>query len=909
MFLQLQTQRRLLLFLKNQFLVIIRIKRNWIAQLYVFFLSIMIFRAKEPYIIIILMPWLLSKKQSLAIILGTIFVFALFWSSIIYTEEKNLKNLNISDTDVVMSESSEISDNRIKPSINKDQEQSHNNESKINAEPSRQYPIKSLILSPIANITNKIKCSPPLSGYTKHQSSQRYKYENRQLSCFNDPFEVFRIENNTLRMDCKGLQPAQYSLANSPESDIIGDVKYAASWKSYISPVDIGNSEFGFAKCGPSKKQGWLHNRFSPSASLRAQEMKDTIINKLNLKNRPKPLTVLVLLVDAVSRQHFYRTMNKTVDLLYNLNAESSDLYTVFDFFNGNSHGENTLPNLVPLLYGHTYQEHLLKTQSLSLKKADDAEKYSKIQEEIIWKHYEKYGFVTMFGWETRWDYFAEIGGRKVLCDHTAASFWRGAVEIAAYTDFIEKQRCIGNYHSHQYLLNYTKEFIQNYLEHNKFGYLHFVSGHEVTGSVVQMLDSDLSKFLAETIDSHRENDEDFAIFLVSDHGLHMGSWDRFQEGIIENLSPFTFLITNNNFLSKIGPNTRDILLSNTQRLISKFDLHLTLKHLAAAPYEDATEYSDWKKDVKISSPVSLLIEEISENRTCQDIGVPLYWCTCLEYNNVEIKDINALALHIANQTIFTINKKIQNDKADEFCLGVSLGEILKAEEETKESENYPGKLYKVTISIKEREGIIFSAFAYVADFIRDKKIDAETEIYPLSQFENFNVQIQKVIRVDETDHFCCAFSEFVGAKCSFCVCKYLETFEIDKGMSAKKKQTFDKLKRSVTIAIGNTNRTCVETCEETKKKCEEWGLPIGNKLDLLKEPWRSQSASLVYKDGGYLDFKSLRVDKKINGALPGLIYENKTYIFSEADQEKLACDVRDPIIMPICPCTLYSYN
>ncbi|CAG9325546.1 unnamed protein product [Blepharisma stoltei] len=852
------------------------------------------------------MDWLKNRKKSMGVILGLLFATSFFWVVIVYSEEAGFDDSTNSNDHLLFKDSKEDIDNRWKISHHMINDTNSTSDNQTN----QLFVIESQVLASDIYIFDKnIKCYPQNLGYTKSQSDSRFKYQNRALKCSSGD-ELFSMENNTLYINCLSFGPAQYSLGNSPENEIIGNVKYLPEWKSYSSPVDIGDREFGFIKCGRDKKQAWLHNKFSQKIFNKTQEKRKNIMSSLNLPETPKPLTVLLIVVDSLSRQHFYRTMKNTVEFMNTINSDFSENYIIYDFFNGNSHGENTQPNLAPLLYGRSLADLQIKTKGLSLKKSDDAPKYQKIQESIIWKHFENHGFVTMFEWETRWDYFPDLAGRKVLCDHVATSFWRGAVDVAGFTDFSEKQRCIGNHHSHEYLFNYTKEFIENYAGLNKFGYMHLISAHEVTGSVVQAMDNDLSRFFEEIMNFHIDKNEDLAIFLVSDHGNHMGPWDRYEEGTVENLSPFTFFITNKQFLSKVNKNSHEIILHNTQRLVGKYDIYLTLQQLALLPYGNPSDqYKNWKNEIKINSVVSLLYEKIPDNRTCEDIGVPLYWCNCLAYKKIEIADEKGLAHHIANEAVSTINKKNSKDKAQEFCLEVKFDYVIKIEEETKQSQNYSGNMYKVTFAIKERSGVIFEAFAFVGNTIKFIKIEVENQYYPISKWKNFEVQVQKIVRVDTLDDYCGELAEQMSAKASFCVCKYPDSYELQSSIPQKRKLTIEKLKKNLSISIGGIFENCIETCSKLNKKCEKWGLPLLNRLEILNEPWRSSRSSIqVHKDNQNIDFKTLRVSGNINGEVTGLMKESDSYKFMQSDWSNLTCEARSENIMPICPCTLYSF-
>jgi hypothetical protein len=62
---------------------------------------------------------------------------------------------------------------------------------------------------------------------------------------------------------------------------------------------------------------------------------------------------------------------------------------------------------------------------------------------------------VTLFGFDTVWDFLSRSVGRKLTTDHIASNFWHASKKLYGYVDFIERQRCLGLYNSHWYMLEY----------------------------------------------------------------------------------------------------------------------------------------------------------------------------------------------------------------------------------------------------------------------------------------------------------------------------------------------------------------------------------------------------------------------------------------------------------------------
>ncbi|CAG9334947.1 unnamed protein product [Blepharisma stoltei] len=783
--------------------------------------------------------------------------------------------------------------------------------------------IKSTELQIEASIPGEeIACVPSTFGYTKEQAENRYKYMDRAFSCGSESDTAVMIEDNKLIVNCPSYtSPTTWAVGNVPWEELFGNVRLVPRWNNYKGREDIGDAEFGYVKCGTGIKQAFLQNKFSRSASHRAQSTREIISDSLNLKEKPKPLTVMVLYLDSVSRKHFYRALRKTAAFFNSSIASGafSDDYVIYDFLINNAHGENTAPNITPLTYGHSLPDHQKFTKGWSVRRAQEKAKYEELQKRAIWKHYEKMGFVTMFGFETKGDYFAEITGRKILCDHVATSFWRGSTDIMGYNEYSEKQRCIGNYYSHHYMFQYAWEYVNNYKGHNKFSYMHILAGHEGTGSVIKTVDEDLLKFVKQMLEFHRDNNEDIAFIVGADHGLHVGPWDKIEEGLMENLLPFSFLISNKELIAKLGPETHEILQHNTNRLIGKLDWHLTLKHLAAAPYgnldTNSKAYKEWKKSTNSENAISLIMEKVKDSRTCEDIRINLYWCTCLKYeefDRLSSEEESGIVQRIAETGIEAINRKISKDKAGEYCMSVSLAKIIKTDHEITNSKV---KHYKVDIKVNEHPDFIFRVIAQVmpsSEMVKYKKQELENQVYPTTSLESsqgkLDLQVQNVVRVDNTNEICMEVGNSVKGKDNFCVCKGLKDFNIPKFPNGKVKVLLENFKKKLNIFVGEVSQSCKETCQINGKVCEEWGLSVVNNFDLMNESWREigSNSYFVTMDNETLFFKNLRVSERTSGDIPGLVRNEMDYKFVEADWNSLSCNNRSEHIRAFCPCSRF---
>lgn len=95
-----------------------------------------------------------------------------------------------------------------------------------------------------------------------------------------------------------------------------------------------------------------------------------------------RPLTVLVLTFDSVSRKHFYRTLPKTKEFLSALNPKK---HRVFDFKIHNVQGDNSIPNVYPILTGRPLTSLFAKERTERKQSQSDF-----IGEHSIWEYMKK---------------------------------------------------------------------------------------------------------------------------------------------------------------------------------------------------------------------------------------------------------------------------------------------------------------------------------------------------------------------------------------------------------------------------------------------------------------------------------------------------------------------------------------
>ena len=302
-----------------------------------------------------------------------------------------------------------------------------------------------------------------------------------------------------------------------------------------------------------------------------SQERKKIAEKKNSLFNN-----VLIVYIDAISRNHFRRKLHRLAEYIepfmaYSLN-ETEKEYTTFQFMKYNTLKGLTLPNIKSMFYG------------VSLNESDGAN---------LVKFYKEQGYITGHTGTTcgkeifsvnslllsqhlhydNWDY----ENIAMFCDENFFD-WNYSVRKGVASIL---KRCLYGKYGFEYMIEYAKQFWKLYPDNKKFFRIHFNEGHEGTMELVSYLADPLFDFVKYFFDNNLLNDT--FMFIVSDHGNHMlGPWAviRPQDYLYETtLATLFFVIPNNEKLYKDG--LYDIIWENQQTFITPYDIHDTIVHIA----------------------------------------------------------------------------------------------------------------------------------------------------------------------------------------------------------------------------------------------------------------------------------------------------------------------------------------
>ncbi|KPJ12726.1 hypothetical protein RR48_02628 [Papilio machaon] len=323
---------------------------------------------------------------------------------------------------------------------------------------------------------------------------------------------------------------------------------------------------------------------------------------------------VLVMGIDAISRLNFYRTMPKTLSYLKKKGA--------IELFGYNKVGDNTFPNLIPILLG-IRDTDLKRTCWPNVRATFDNCPF-------IWDWFKEAGYFTALGEDSAslgTFNFEKLGFSGTPTDYYIRTFVHEAeLRVGNNKDF-NSFICMGNKYFYQVLLDYIEDLTKTLKSSKLFGFFWEVTmSHDYLNYPVIMDESyetflkhlDISKYLEDTI-----------LILLSDHGIRWGDIRLTKQGRLEERLPLVHILLPTSFRENYAL-AYDNLKLNSRRLTTPFDLYATLSDLVNMDSikNDKVRHrssSHYAQDRSIS-----LFLPIPSNRTCSVAGIDDHWCTCL---------------------------------------------------------------------------------------------------------------------------------------------------------------------------------------------------------------------------------------------------------------------------------------
>lgn len=439
-------------------------------------------------------------------------------------------------------------------------------------------------------------------------------------------------------------------------------------------------------------------------------------------------------------------------------------------------------------------------------------------------------------------------------------------------------------------MLDYTLQYVKNYQGINKFAHIMSLPGHEDTGTVIETLDQDLPAFL----DSVLNTDDEVMIFFMADHGMRYGEWFKLIDGSHEHKLPMLVTITSTSLLKDI-PNSLDNLYHNSNRLISKLDLHRTLKHLSYLPYyrgytKQSPEYQYW--DTVSPHALSLFLDKVPNSRNCEDVDIPPYFCSCLVFHGIPMEVLegdgerNVYARNLigmlANEVVYSINLETHTpykSHKGHVCRKVSFNEIHDLQWLRLSSSRH---FYKLILSVKESPLARFEAVVLVSSsYLRPRSFEQGYFVTPYYSGGKRVFRIMYIKRQDAYAGLCEDICRLKQIQPPLCICERLERITyFEPGI-------IQTLKSNYEFGISTPGQSCTDYCKSKDENCNFKGL---NLLNTCTDLMKVGQCSRCYEGENQL-------------SLPGLI-SNECYI---TKQNSFDCDASHSSISRGCACELHQ--
>ena len=310
-------------------------------------------------------------------------------------------------------------------------------------------------------------------------------------------------------------------------------------------------------------------------------KIRSGIGNAPNNTNNSLFNNVMLIYIDCVSRQHFLRKMKKTSKFIEKFMKYNNNLgFNAYQFMKYQSFAHWTTPNILPMFFSSKdrfgHQSHLVKFfKDNGFVTGNTGNLCSKDSCELSKEDYKK----NNLGYDC-FDH-ENIG---MFCDPNYSS------EDSPYPIFSGPygiiRKCLYGKDTFKYLLEYGKKFWDAYPDNKKFLRIMIQDGHEFTGQVVKYLDEYLYEFLEELYQNKKLDDT--ALFILSDHGNSYFNYVYYyifksDDSLIERSYATLFIILpkDKRIKNKISDEYYENINNNQQILISPYDIHNTLIHIA----------------------------------------------------------------------------------------------------------------------------------------------------------------------------------------------------------------------------------------------------------------------------------------------------------------------------------------
>ncbi|XP_046470558.1 uncharacterized protein [Neodiprion pinetum] len=390
-------------------------------------------------------------------------------------------------------------------------------------------------------------------------------------------------------------------------------ISFESTCQNFVNSTRIKDGEFVQVKCERKGKEVYKdYHAFVPR--------KELVENRCGSSPAPGPesgrLSVLILGLDSVSRLNFHRTMPRTVEALQGLGAVEMMGY--------NKVGDNTFPNLVPVLTGLSEEELTIACWTTKKKPFDDCP--------FIWSNFSAAGYRTVLGEDacsmTVFNYL-KSGFRNQPTDYYLRPYCIATENGIGNTHKLNADLCVGTRKTFDNLLAYSRKVAREFARDSYFALFWQASLTHDFITYSKLGDESYRRFIDQVADEGLL--ERTALVVMSDHGIRWGSFRQTYQGYVEERLPFVFTVLPRWWREKF-PIAWANFRRNSRSLTTPFDLHETLQHIMRPEELEEGKLKERSRRIlgERNTPRGLSwFLPIPDHRNCSMAGITGQWCMC----------------------------------------------------------------------------------------------------------------------------------------------------------------------------------------------------------------------------------------------------------------------------------------
>uniref|UniRef100_A0A915PL71 DUF229 domain-containing protein n=1 Tax=Setaria digitata TaxID=48799 RepID=A0A915PL71_9BILA len=417
-----------------------------------------------------------------------------------------------------------------------------------------------------------------------------------------------------------------------------------------ITPGSLLTRDYSIVECIGGDREKWKHLLWTVVPDRKKEE---------DLSHIKKPsdwsgLDVYFIGFDSLSQLSFRRKLPKTVKFI----EEEFD-GVVLDGYN--IVGDGTPQAFIPILTGRT-EEELPLTRKRFMEASYVDEVYP-----FIWKNFSEAGYITLYAEDSAkmgtFTYRLK-GFKQQPTDHYVRTFFQRA------EDMFSNLQCLGSVPLHKEWFRYTDEFMERY-GHNTSKFLlafHSLLSHDDV-NLVEVADEDTMLNLKKLKESGALDNA--LVIVMADHGHRFAKFRATHQGQLEERLPFFSLSLPKKFReSDRGRTAWKNLKANKARLVTPFDIHATLLDILHWPTEQELNTVGDVNNRSLS-----LFRPIPLSRTCEEAGIEMHWCTCLNWEPaMDSEEQMNISVLLSKAVVQTINLHTKSERR--LCAPLKLAKL-----------------------------------------------------------------------------------------------------------------------------------------------------------------------------------------------------------------------------------------